>query len=174
MREAACPATALSRTIARPSTNPPQPPTACSIRAISKVALPAAQPATSVATTLSIARVPVAVTATRVQNGACPLRARAGVLNQPRYRTRSSLIRRQFSMPRSRSTPHASSWLCGKLRTPKVESLEEQIGNILVERVSNLCHFRSVRRSARRFSRPGAQHLATVMDLATIPRRVLK
>jgi hypothetical protein len=29
MREAACPAAALSRTIARPSTNPPQPPTAC-------------------------------------------------------------------------------------------------------------------------------------------------
>jgi hypothetical protein len=51
MREAACPAAALSRMIARPSTNPPQPPTACPIRAISKVAVPAAQPATALATT---------------------------------------------------------------------------------------------------------------------------
>jgi len=51
MREAACPAAALSRTIARPSTNPPQPPTACPIRAISRVVMPAAQPATAVAAT---------------------------------------------------------------------------------------------------------------------------
>ena len=44
MHEAACPSAALSRTIARPSTNPPQPPTACPIRAISRVVMPAAQP----------------------------------------------------------------------------------------------------------------------------------
>jgi hypothetical protein len=34
MREAGCPAAALSRTIARPSTIPPQPPAGCPIRAI--------------------------------------------------------------------------------------------------------------------------------------------
>jgi hypothetical protein len=40
MREAACPAAAVSRTIARPTTDPPQPPTACPMRAISKLAMP--------------------------------------------------------------------------------------------------------------------------------------
>ncbi len=39
MREVASPAAALSRTMARPSTNPPQPPTACPMRAISKVVI---------------------------------------------------------------------------------------------------------------------------------------
>jgi hypothetical protein len=47
MREAASPRPALSRTIARPNTNPPQPPTACRTRAISKVPIVAAQPATA-------------------------------------------------------------------------------------------------------------------------------
>jgi hypothetical protein len=51
MREAACPAAALSRSIARPSTNPPQPRTACSIRATSKVAMPDAGAATALAPT---------------------------------------------------------------------------------------------------------------------------
>ena len=47
MREAASPRPALSRTIAWPNTNPPQPPTACRTRAISKVPIVAAQPATA-------------------------------------------------------------------------------------------------------------------------------
>jgi hypothetical protein len=50
MREAACPAAALWRTFARPSTNPPQPPTACPMRAISKLAMPDAEPASALAT----------------------------------------------------------------------------------------------------------------------------
>ncbi len=47
MREVASPGPALSRTIARPKTSPPHPPTACTTRAISNVASVAAQPAMS-------------------------------------------------------------------------------------------------------------------------------
>jgi hypothetical protein len=58
-------------------------------------------------TRMCIARVPVAVTATRIQNGARPLRARTGVLSQLRYPTRATLIRCQFVTPISRGKPRA-------------------------------------------------------------------
>jgi hypothetical protein len=45
-------------------------------------------------TKMCMASVLVAVTATRIQNGACPRRARTGVLNQPRYSIRPTRIRR--------------------------------------------------------------------------------
>ena len=66
MREAASPRPALSRTIARPNTNPPQPPTACRTRAISKVPIVAAQPATAPA---AMYRIRAAISVGRPQIG---------------------------------------------------------------------------------------------------------